>query len=105
VLDDAELEAIGRVSARHNAARGLTGLLLYGGGRFYGVLEGPRRRVFARMELIITDPRHREVQIIREEDVPGLRFANWSFGRMPDVEDGGAGAGLESFILGLAGRF
>lgn len=101
----ADLEAIARSSARNNAARGLTGLLIHGGSRFYAVLEGPRRRVFARMEVIITDPRHRALRIVREEPIPAQRFANWSFGRIPD-EDGNAEAdGLESFILGLARRF
>ena len=70
------------------------------------MLEGPRRRVFARMESIITDPRHRDLRIIREEDIAAQRFANWSFGRIPVVEDNSAdpAEGLETFILGLAGR-
>ena len=85
--------------------RGLTGLLLFGGSRFYGVLEGPRRRVFGRMEAIITDPRHRALRIISEEEIAAQRFANWSFGRIPDTGDSSDSvASLESFILGLAGR-
>lgn len=101
-----DLEAIARTSERNNAARGITGLLLYGGTRFYAVLEGPRRHLFARMEAIIIDPRHRDLRIIREEDIAAQRFANWSFGRIPVAEHGMAdhAEGLESFILGLAGR-
>lgn len=102
----ADLTDIARASARNNAARGLTGLLIFGGGRFYGVLEGPRRLTLARMEAIITDPRHRALQILREDTIEAQRFANWSFGRMPDAEDASAPSdGLEQFILGLAGRF
>ncbi len=100
-----DLEAIAKVSERNNAARGLTGLLLFGGARFYGVLEGPRRRVLSRMEAIITDPRHRDLRIIIEDDITAQRFANWSFGRIP-ASDGAAdpAESLETFILGLAGR-
>ncbi len=100
-----DLEAIARVSERNNAERGLTGLLLFGGARFYGVLEGPRRRVLARMEAIITDPRHRALRILSEEEIAAARFANWSFGRIPATEgEDDVPGGLEAFILGLAGR-
>jgi len=100
-----DLEAIRSASAQNNATRGITGLLLFGGGRFYGVLEGNRRRVFNRMERIITDPRHRDLRIVREDDVAGQRFANWSFGEMPGESGRARVDTLETFILGLAGRF
>lgn len=100
-----DLEAIARASERNNAAWGLTGLLLYGGSRFYGVLEGARRRVFDRMEAIITDPRHRALRIVSEEEIVAKRFANWSFGRIPVTDHAADPAGgLETFIAGLAGR-
>ena len=57
------------------------------------------------MEAIITDPRHRALRIISEEEIVAKRFANWSFGRIPVTEDSREPAeGLETFILGLAGR-
>jgi hypothetical protein len=73
-------------SRRNNAAQGLTGLLLFGGFRFYAILEGPQRRVFARMERIITDPRHRRLTVLREDAIEVPRFANWSFGFIPEGE-------------------
>lgn len=100
-----DLAGIADVSRRNNAALGLTGILLYGSGRFCAVLEGSQRRVFARMERIITDPRHRDARIIREDRIASQRFANWSFGRLGDsAPGGGSAASLESFILGLAAR-
>jgi hypothetical protein len=104
-LAPADLAAIEAAGLRNNAARGLTGLLLFGGGRFYGLLEGPQRRVFARMERIITDPRHRSLCILREDTVSERRFSNWSFSRMPDGDDTrGDPAALDRFLLGLAAR-
>ena len=95
---------IAAVSTLNNAARRLTGLLIHGGSRFFAVLEGPPRHVFARMEAIIIDPRHQALRIIREEPIVAQRFANWSFGRIPDEVRKADADGLESFILGLASR-
>lgn len=101
-----DLDSIADVSERGNRTRGLTGLLLYGGRRFYGVLEGPQRRVFACMERIIVDPRHHSVRIVREDAIRAQRFANWSFGSMePQTGPGAPVEALESFILGVAGPF
>lgn len=78
-----QIERIRDSSERDNARLGITGLLLHQGASFYGVLEGDRRRVFRLMERIITDPRHRDVQILRESPVRRRRFENWSFGAIP----------------------
>jgi hypothetical protein len=83
-LGPADLAAIEASSQRNNVAARITGLLLVQGGFFYGVMEGPSRRVLARMEIIITDPRHRGMRILREEPIEHRRFANWSFGQIPD---------------------
>ncbi len=77
-----DLEAIAASARARNAAAGLTGLLLHQGGSFYGVLEGPRSRVFQRMEAIIIDRRHAGLRILREERVAARRFANWELRRL-----------------------
>lgn len=57
------------------------------------------------MEVIVTDPRHRALRILGEDEIDAARFANWSFGRIPASEGhNDSPDGLESFILGLAGR-
>jgi hypothetical protein len=101
-LTAADLEAIANASRARNAAGGLTGLLLHQGNSFYGVLEGPRPRVFRRMEAIITDRRHAGVRILREERVAVRRFANWSFGALPAGREGAEDP--EAFIWTLASR-
>lgn len=96
-----ELAALAAAARRDNAARGVTGLLLHGGGRFYGVLEGSERRVFGRMERIVADPRHRAVQVLREEAVAARRFADWSFGPLPEAAGGAEDlAALDRFLIG-----
>ncbi len=104
-LATADIDAIAAASRRNNAARGLTGLLFHGGGRFYGLIEGPRRRVFARMERIVTDPRHRALQILREDAIDARRFANWSFCVLPESGSGVDDAvAFDRFLLGTIGR-
>ncbi len=100
-----QIERIRLASDRENARLGITGLLLHQGGSFYAVLEGDRRRVFRLMERIITDPRHRDVQILRESPVPRRRFENWSFGAIPRGPSGFADRiASDDFIHNLSRR-
>ncbi|MFO1142792.1 MAG: BLUF domain-containing protein [Amaricoccus sp.] len=105
-LTSEDLEDIASRSAARNAAAGVTGLLLHQGDRFYGVMEGPEARVFQRMEAIITDRRHAEVRILREEPIGERRFENWSFGELPALGLPGAGGppSPEAFVLALSRR-
>lgn len=82
-LTPEDMAAIEARSAAHNLAEGLTGLLLFRGNSFHAVLEGVPSRVLRRMEVIITDPRHRDLRIVSELDIRTRRFENWSFGLVP----------------------
>jgi Sensors of blue-light using FAD len=106
-LSCGELDAIAASSARNNAALGLTGILVHQGRCFGGVLEGPRRAVFERMEAIAVDPRHEEVRILREKAIRRRRFDNWSFAALPAPAprpDTQAGGSADTFIASLARR-
>ncbi len=103
-LTDRDLENIRIRATARNAEAAITGLLLYQGDTFCGVLEGSRRAVFARMEVIITDPRHRAVQIVREDEIAARRFGNWTFGSLP-VPPVPSGFGrAEQFLRALGER-
>ena len=52
------------------------------------------------MEVIIRDPRHSRVRVLREAAVTGRRFENWSFGALPEGQDGRERG--EGFIWSLA---
>ena len=78
-----DLDAIAAVLARPQRSRRPDRAAAASGESFYGVLEGPRRRVFQRMEAIIADRRHaRLAHPPRGADRP-RRFENWSFGLLP----------------------
>jgi hypothetical protein len=87
-------------STAYNAQAGLTGFLFVDGRRFIGLLEGPRRRLLARMERIATDPRHTNLRVLREEEVAERRFRNWSFGPPLPMR----GAASDTFIRTLVSR-
>ncbi|MBP7000753.1 BLUF domain-containing protein [Amaricoccus sp.] len=101
-LGPEELEAIAAAARRNNPPRGLTGLLLYGGGRFYGLLEGTERRVLGRMERIVADPRHKAIRVLREDPIRARRFAEWSFGPLPLTAGGEEDlAALDRFLVSV----
>ncbi len=93
---------VARARAR-NAAQGLTGFLFHQPPRFYGVLEGPERKVLARMEVIATDPRHRGLTVLREERIPEARYRTWAFGFLPQARPGSEDAVSAEFVYSLAG--
>ncbi|MEO8011028.1 MAG: BLUF domain-containing protein [Dokdonella sp.] len=51
-IDGTEVDRIIESSRRHNPARGVTGLLVFGSGIFFQWLEGPRHSVLELMEVI-----------------------------------------------------
>lgn len=77
-----------------NAARELTGMLLYRGERFIQVLEGPAEVVRRLARTIERDPRHHSMRILLEAPLEERRFADWTMGyrtlqsEAPRVPDG-----------------
>ena len=73
-----ELLKIVETSQRNNPRRGITGLLVYGGGMFLQWLEGPRPAVETLMATLSTDPRHET--IVRLQVLDGLKerlYPSW----------------------------
>ena len=65
---------------RNNAARGITGMLLYANGSFFQVLEGPEATLEQLFAKIAADPRHQRVTRIIQESIPQRAFADWAMG-------------------------
>ncbi len=61
-----------------NAQRGITGLLVFDGGRFCQQLEGWQKDVLALTERIRQDPRHTGVNILHHGPLAERRFASFS---------------------------
>lgn len=81
-----ELEALALTARDRSVSARLTGLLVHHGPHFYAIIEGPRRRVFERVEEIIAERGQRDLRILREEAIRCRRFSNWSFGTVPAAE-------------------
>jgi len=65
-------------SRRNNPKRELGGVLHYGNGYFFQTLEGQRDNVNERYEKIVTDPRHRDVELLSVQRVSDRLFPDWS---------------------------
>jgi hypothetical protein len=104
MLSENELALLEAAAARRNGAAGLTGLLVYGGMRFYGVLEGAEDRVHACVERIITDPRHRNLRVILEESDCKRRFRGWTLARVAPVSGDASTPAFDEMIATMLGR-
>jgi hypothetical protein len=79
-LTDDDLAELLRQCVRNNDRAGLTGLLLHRDGRFMQVLEGPDDAVQDVFATIAADPRHGEVRLLLDEQIPARQFPAWSMG-------------------------
>ena len=75
-----DLLAILSVSRRINQKNGVTGLLLFDGKDFLQVLEGDQEAVYETYRRIAQDKRHRDLNVLFEEQVDSSQFEQWSMG-------------------------
>ena len=74
----ATIRSILAASRRNNADAHVTGALMFNGGCFAQVLEGPRDTVENVFERIQQDPRHGDVSLLTFEAVEERAFQNWA---------------------------
>lgn len=67
-------------SRRNNVKKGLTGMLMYGGGTYLQCLEGEPAVVDELLKTIDADPRHTAVKILRRATIASRQFSDWSMG-------------------------
>jgi hypothetical protein len=65
---------------RNNTAKGLTGMLLFGNGTFLQSIEGEATVVDPLIERISKDPRHRDIKILRRDEIKERQYSDWSMG-------------------------
>lgn len=75
-----ELAAIMTSSVRNNAAVAVSGMLLYAGGNFMQVLEGPEKAVEETYARISRDPRHHGVFVLERGPIAARSFESWGMG-------------------------
>lgn len=66
-----------------NAAKGLTGFLVFTPTLFAQVLEGERGTLTQLLSRILTDHRHENVMLIGCREIEQRRFGEWSMGFLP----------------------
>lgn len=74
----AEVDQILVSARRHNLRRGVTGLMLFSGGHFAQLLEGPPEALHETMAAIDADTRHTAMTRLVEGGVAQRRFKDWS---------------------------
>ena len=78
---EAELASILQQSKKNNPVVGVTGVLCFSAGIFLQVLEGGRTAVSALYNKITADPRHKDVVLLRYEEIDERSFGSWSMGQ------------------------
>ena len=64
-------------SERNNRRDGLTGVLMRHGGRFLQAIEGRRTDVDRLMDRLRADPRHHNIRLLSDQDIPTRLFPEW----------------------------
>jgi len=79
-ITDKQVQDILASSRRNNAANGITGVLIHGGGLFMQVLEGPEQSTLRQYVKILDDRRHGDCKIIHIAPANERIFQKWSMG-------------------------
>jgi hypothetical protein len=79
-----EVSRIIQVSRVNNAARGMTGVLVYTGTDFAQLIEGRHESVEALWRKLRADPRHRDVVPFIDEPTERPWFETWRMGYLYD---------------------
>ncbi len=87
-FDETALQALLEKARANNASQGITGLLLYGEGRFVQLLEGEHDVIEGLYRKIANDTRHQRLFELYRQSVSTRDFPNWSmaFERLADFQ-------------------
>lgn len=97
-----ELQSLIAEARGRNRSFGITGMLLYDGGRFLQTLEGPPAAVERLWSSIRRDPRHGQIEILSQHIVPSRLFSGWDM-RLYDRR-GGKVPAVSKAPIALAGH-
>ncbi len=77
-VDDAEVDRIIDWSQRRNVARDITGVLVFGSGVFFQLIEGPPAQVKDLIANLHSDPRHYDIVTLdRSVEKRERLYPNW----------------------------
>jgi hypothetical protein len=103
-----ELEEILETARRNNSEKGISGMLLYHGGSFLQVLEGPDEELKGLIAKIKADERNDKIKLLFMDRVDEKEFDDWSMGfvdasRTAELMEGYVNFGAELNALTLEG--
>lgn len=84
-LDDDAVTAILKSAGKNNPPLGITGVLVFGGGVFAQVLEGPERGVLEKYVQVMADRRHRNCRIVYVTTAVGRLFEGVSMAALQAI--------------------
>jgi len=79
-LTDGELEALLVDALDFNRKHAITGVLLYNDGSFMQCIEGPEAAIAQTYARIRASKRHKDIDELMNEPVPGRSFQSWDMG-------------------------
>jgi hypothetical protein len=79
-FNESDIPALLTHARTANAARDITGMLLYIDGGFFQVLEGDADAIDEVYRRILRDPRHSRVTLIIREPIAARAFSEWTMG-------------------------
>ncbi|KQP58153.1 blue light sensor protein [Methylobacterium sp. Leaf399] len=86
-VDDAEVGRIVESAQRHNPARGITGVLVFGSGVFFQWIEGPAVQIHKLIASLHGDPRHYDIVALSQSEERRERlYPNWDMEKV-EAED------------------
>lgn len=91
----ADVFDIVQVSARNNPDREITGFLVFTGGAFLQLVEGPAARLDELLGTLARDARHRDIEIVLRRRVSARSFPEWKMRRF-DATIGNASSVLDA---------
>ncbi|GJD37632.1 BLUF domain-containing protein [Methylobacterium bullatum] len=86
-VDDAEVGRIVESAKRHNLARGITGVLVFGSGIFFQWIEGPAAQMQNLIASLHHDSRHHDIVTLSQSEEERERlYPNWDMEKV-EAED------------------
>jgi len=77
-LSNADIENIFEVTQQENVKNEITGILLYGFGNFFQVLEGEKKQIESLFSKICDDPRHHSIETLIDHHIKKPIFGSYS---------------------------
>ena len=82
-VEDAEIDRIVDAAQRRNLAKGITGVLVFGNGVFFQMIEGPAAQIRKLIATLHCDPRHYDVVTLEwSEERRERLYPNWEMERV-----------------------